>query len=148
MKLPGLAFVSLSLLVAPLGAVADTVAFDQTYDNGANSMDIVACSDGLNGLITRFGFKKFSDIPRFPLIGAAGAVAGFNSTNCGTCWQLTFTNGSGAKKTIDILAIDHAGAGTFNIALAAMNTLTGNQAEQLGRVNVVSTQVAASVCGL
>lgn len=30
-----------------------SVSFDQTYDNGSNSMDLVACSDGINGLITR-----------------------------------------------------------------------------------------------
>ncbi len=30
-----------------------SVSFDQTYDNPNNSMDIVACSDGINGLITR-----------------------------------------------------------------------------------------------
>lgn len=46
-----------------------------------------------------------------------------------------------------MLAVDHAGAG-FNIALAAMNELTNGQGVALGRVNVASSQVAASVCGL
>jgi adenosylcobinamide amidohydrolase len=82
------------------------------------------------------------------LIGAAGAVEGWNSVNCGTCWQLTYTNATGVKKTIDVLAVDHAAPGTFNVALAAMNTLTNNQAVALGRVTITSAKVAASVCGL
>ncbi|KAI0742198.1 Cerato-platanin, partial [Irpex lacteus] len=81
--------------------------------------------------------------PGFSNIGGAGAVAGFNSAACGTCWQLTF-NGT----SINVTAIDHAAAGTFNIALTAMNKLTHNQAQFLGRVNAQATQVAASACGL
>jgi hypothetical protein len=46
-----------------------------------------------------------------------------------------------------VLAVDHAAEG-FNIALAAMNELTGNQAEQLGRIDAQWSQVAASDCGL
>ncbi|KAJ7158815.1 cerato-platanin-related secreted protein [Mycena filopes] len=140
-------FSSLFLFALPFAALADTVAYDETYDNASTSLDVVACSDGVNGLESK-GFTTFGSLPKFPLIGAAGAVAGFNSPNCGTCWQLTYTNGSGVKKSINIIAVDHAGPGTFNIALAAMNTLTGGQAVELGRVNVVSTQVAASACGL
>jgi hypothetical protein len=66
----------------------------------------------------------------------------FNSPNCGTCWQLTYNGVS-----INVAAIDHAGAGTFNIALKAMNKLTNNQAEFLGRVNAQAQQVPATVCG-
>ena len=69
-------------------------------------------------------------------------IPGFNSPECGTCWQLTFNN-----QSINVLAIDHAGAG-FNIALSAMNALTDNQAVFLGRVNAQATQVAKSACGL
>ncbi|KAF7312335.1 hypothetical protein MIND_00246600 [Mycena indigotica] len=137
-----------SLALFAAGALADTVAYDETYDVGSNSLDIVACSDGVNGLETRFGFKKFSDIPKFPFIGAVGAVEGWNSAHCGECWQLTYTPASGAKKTINVLAVDHAAPGTFNVALSAMNALTNNQAKQLGRVNVAATKVASSVCGL
>ena len=32
-----------------------SVSFDPVYDNQSGSMDTVACSDGQNGLITRFG---------------------------------------------------------------------------------------------
>jgi hypothetical protein len=66
----------------------------------------------------------------------------FNSPNCGTCWKLTF-NGT----SINVAAIDHAAAGTFNIALSAMNKLTNNQAQFLGRVNAQAQQVNATACG-
>ena len=46
-----------------------------------------------------------------------------------------------------VLAIDHAAAG-FNIAEAAMNTLTGGQAVALGRIDATATQVNNSVCGV
>ena len=46
-----------------------------------------------------------------------------------------------------MLAIDHAEEG-FNIAQAAMDTLTGGQAVQLGRVDADWVEVDKSVCGL
>ena len=67
---------------------------------------------------------------------------GWNSPNCGTCWELDY-NGT----SINILAIDYAQAG-FNIGKTAMDTLTHGQAEQLGVVQVTSKHVANSVCGV
>ncbi|KAJ7284920.1 immunomodulatory protein [Mycena rebaudengoi] len=136
----------LFLAFSASSTLAVTLAYDEHYDVASNSLDIVACSDGPNGLETR-GFTTLGSLPHFPLIGAAVAVAGWNSPNCGTCWKLTYTNATGVAKSINVLAVDHAGAG-FNIALSAMNTLTNNQAVKLGRVDVQSVQVASSVCGL
>lgn len=42
-----------SLLAAAPLIQAITVAYDPVYDKGSNSMAIVACSDGENGLITQ-----------------------------------------------------------------------------------------------
>ncbi|KAJ7773201.1 Cerato-platanin-domain-containing protein [Mycena metata] len=120
-----------SLLTFALGAHAASVTAN-------TSLDVVACSNGVHGL-EHLGYTNFGSLPTFPFIGGAGAVEAFDSVNCGTCWQLTYTNGSGAKKSINVLAIDHAAAGTFNIALEAMNTLTGGQA---------AIQVDKSVCKL
>ncbi|KAI8953346.1 EC5 protein [Xylaria longipes] len=129
----------LTLAVATL---ADTVAYDQGYDDAGRSLTAVACSDGVNGLMTRYGWQTQGQIPRFPYIGAVAAVAGWNSAACGTCWQLKY-NG----RTINVLAVDHAGAG-FNIALKAMNDLTNGQAVALGRVDATAVQVATSACGI
>ncbi|KAI9441656.1 hypothetical protein H4582DRAFT_1934041, partial [Lactarius indigo] len=72
-----------------------------------------------NGLVTRF--PTFGSLPSFPGIGAAEAVGHWNSTLCGSCWELTFE---------------------------AMNILTNGKAQQLGAVNAQSKHVANSFCGL
>ncbi|PPQ88683.1 hypothetical protein CVT25_010117 [Psilocybe cyanescens] len=136
----------LSLVLVPVAVQALTTSFDPVYDNAAGSLATVACSDGPTGLLTR-GFTTFGSLPHFPNIGGAPAVTGHNSPACGTCWQLTFTNASNIATSINILAIDVA-TPNFNIALGAMNKLTNNQAQQLGRVPITATQVAATVCGL
>lgn len=51
MKFASLA-AALLAIPAALGETV-SVSFDQVYDNGANSLDIVACSDGSNGLINK-----------------------------------------------------------------------------------------------
>ncbi|KAH9918368.1 immunomodulatory protein [Epithele typhae] len=139
MQFKAAALAALALLAAP--ALGVTLSYDETYDKSSNSLAIVACSDGSHGMLTK-GFTTFGSLPHFPNIGGAVAIAGWNDADCGSCWQLTY-NG----KSINVLAIDHAGAG-FNIAKAAMNTLTNGQAVQLGRIDVTAKQVAASVCGL
>lgn len=137
---------SLALVMMTSTTVATTVSFDTKYDNGGTSLTSVACSDGPNGLITR-GFSTFDSLPRFPHIGGAQAVTGWNSPSCGTCWQLSYTDAQGTTNTTNVLAIDVAQSG-FNIALSAMNELTNGNAAQLGRIDVVSQQVSGSVCGL
>ncbi|TFK61486.1 immunomodulatory protein, partial [Pluteus cervinus] len=128
---------SLALVVLPASATSVSVAFDTVYDNASGSLTSVACSDGTNGLITR-GYTTFGSLKAFPNIAAAGVVEGWNSQNCGTCWKITY-----GSKSINVLAVDHAGSGSFNLALAAMNTLTNGQAQQLGRITADATLVAA-----
>ena len=139
MQFKALALTILAAAAAPVLGV--TLSYDETYDNSAGSLSTVACSDGSNGLLTK-GFSTFGSLPHFPNVGGAQAVAGWNSASCGSCWKLTYKG-----KSINVLAIDHAASG-FNIAKAAMNTLTNGQAEALGRIDVTATQVSASSCGL
>ena len=42
----------------------------------------------------------------------------------------------------------HTAPSGFNIALEAMNALTDGQAQFLGRVTAIATQVDASQCGM
>ncbi|KZP05256.1 Cerato-platanin [Athelia psychrophila] len=102
-----------------------------------------------NDLGITFGglHAAFGSLPKFPYIGGAQAVAGWNSASCGSCWNLTYTNTKKVSKSISVLAVDHADSG-FNIALEAMNALTGGIAEELGRISVTSKQIASSHCGL
>jgi Cerato-platanin len=80
-------------------------------------------------------------------IGGASVIKSWNSPNCGTCWQLTYTNDKGKSTSINLLAVDVADDG-FNVSLEAMNALTNNLATELGRIDVQSVQVDASTCGL
>jgi hypothetical protein len=109
---------SLISILAPL-ASAVTLSYD-----GGRSLNVVSCSDGSNGLITRYGWQKQSDIPRFPYIGGSSDIAGWNSPSCGQCYSLTYAK---TGKKVFILAIDHVAQG-FNVAQKAMDDLTNNQA--------------------
>jgi len=131
--------VSLVALFSVASAV--NVRFDTAYDNSQASLSTVACSDGANGLLTK-KFTTFGSLPSFPNIGAAQAVGGWNSTACGSCWQISF-----GGQSINVIAVDHAGDG-FNLSLEAMNTLTNGRAEELGVIDAQATQVDPSRCGL
>ncbi|TLD19172.1 hypothetical protein PspLS_10031 [Pyricularia sp. CBS 133598] len=131
----------LSIFTLAAAAQAVSVSYDTGYDDGSRSLTAVSCSDGPNGLITRYGWQTQGQIRNFPYIGGADAVGGWNSPGCGTCWQLTY-NG----KSINVLAIDRASG--FNIGLAAMNDLTNGQAGNLGRVDAQVQQVGLNACGL
>ncbi|KAG6899209.1 hypothetical protein C0995_006648 [Termitomyces sp. Mi166 len=139
-------------LLAPLvlmtsSVLAVTLSYDPGYDNPSRSLTEVACSDGGNGLITD-GYKILGSLPKFPYIGGTDNVAGWNSPQCGTCWKLTYKDGKGVTRSINVIAVDHASAG-WNVATQAMNALTGGQAVQVGRINNVKQEkVAASQCGL
>lgn len=69
----------LQLLTFTTAASAITVSYDTGYDDSSRSLNSVACSDGQHGLITRFGWQTQGQIPKFPYIGAAQAVGGWNS---------------------------------------------------------------------
>ncbi|KAJ3725415.1 Cerato-platanin, partial [Lentinula raphanica] len=99
-----------------------TLQYDAAYDDSSASLATVACSDGTNGLLTQ-GYTTFGSLPTFPNIGALGAMEGYSSSSCGTCWQITYAS-NGASTTINALAIDHAGEELINVSEAAMNALT------------------------
>ncbi|KAL1966151.1 hypothetical protein VTN77DRAFT_4703 [Rasamsonia byssochlamydoides] len=124
---------------APAGTQV-SVSYDPSYDNSNLDLSTVACSNGQYGLETK-GYSTAGQLPKFPFIGGALTVAGWNSPNCGSCYSLTWEN-----NTIFVTAIDAAPQG-FNIAEAAMNQLTGGLASQLGRVTATYAPVDPSNCG-
>lgn len=140
------AFAILTLTSLVVAQTTQTIRYDTNYDTASNSLSTVACSDGTNGLLTK-GYSTFGSLPDFPYIGAAGAVEGWNSASCGTCWRLTYTPSSGTSYSVVVLAMDHADDG-FNISEEALNELTGGQAEAAGTVQATVEQVDASECGL
>ena len=134
-------FTSTIVSLAALFAVAsaDTVRFNTFYDNPGTSLNNVACSNGKNGLVTK-GFTTFGSLPSFPSVGGVFAVKGWNSTECGSCWKLTY-----GSESIYVTAIDTISDG-FDISLKAMNILTNNQAQKLNSIDAQATQVATSFC--
>jgi hypothetical protein len=131
---------------APAAASAETVSvsYDPKFDVGTSSLNTVSCSDGPYGLVTA-GYTNFASLPSFPRIGGAPTIPGWNSANCGACYQLHYTGGK-VDKSIYVIAVD-AAPGGFNIGLQAMNELTNNQAVALGRITATFTQVNATECG-
>ncbi len=121
-------------------ASADTVRYNTFYDNASTSMNNVACSNGDNGLVTKF--PTFGSLPSFPAIGGVSAVKGWNSPECGSCWELTYEG-----NTIYVTAIDTLFEG-FSISLGAMNTLTNGEAQHLDVIDAEATQVDKWHCGL
>lgn len=129
-----------SAIVALANIPIAQVTYDTIYDSANLSLNNVACSDGPNGLITK-GYTTLGSLPNFPRIGGAGTISGWNSESCGSCYGLTYEN-----TTIFVTAVDYAASG-FNIALSAMNELTGGRAVQLGRVNAILSFADRSRCG-
>jgi len=136
-----------ALALAPSLVSAVQLQYDNTYDDKSVPLTNLACSDGPNGLITRFGWQTLGDIPSYPNIGAVDAIAGWNSPSCGSCWQVTYTDGNGVAHTENILGVDPAGTG-FNVAQQAMDELTNGNAVFFGKVDVQATQVDPSACGI
>lgn len=85
---------TITLLATGLAAVslatATTVKWDSGYDDASRSLDDVACSDGANGLITRYGWQTQGQVAGFPYIGASSDIAGYNSPSCGNCYQVQY----------------------------------------------------------
>ncbi|KAG1745933.1 Cerato-platanin [Suillus paluster] len=134
----------LSAFALPAFATQYNVTYDTFYDNSATSLSQVACSNGVNGLLTK-GYTTFGSLPSFPDIGGIPGAT-WNSTLCGTCWQLEYTTSTGTYESIYVTAVD--AAYTFNLSEEAFNTLTDNTGIASGKVAATATQVATSFCGM
>lgn len=131
-----------SLITLAASTTAVSVSYDEGYDRSGRSLNEVTCSNGENGLITRFGWETQGETSNFPNIGGAPAVEAWNSPNCGSCWELSY---DGHK--INVMAVDKA-VGGYVIGLGAMDALTNGLGEQLGRVEAEARQVEDKECGI
>jgi len=139
--LSAIAIFALPTLAATTGTVQ--VTYDTTYDNPNMSLGGTACSNGANGLQAKY--PTLGLIPNFPYVGGIPGLV-WNSPLCGSCWQLTYTDASGKKNSINVVGVD--ASYSFNLSLKAMNALTGGIAVQKGAVSATAVQVAASICGM
>jgi len=122
-----------------------TALYDNLYDHADQSLNSVACSTGKYGLLTR-GYNTFGDLPNFPFIGGAPVIEGWNSVNCGSCWEITYVNAEGVIGNIPFTAINTARQGTLTLSLEALNALTQSQAQRLNEVSVTVAAVSGSPC--
>ncbi|KAF5353176.1 hypothetical protein D9757_012651 [Collybiopsis confluens] len=136
----------LALTLSQVSVFGTLVKYDTAYDDSTQSLLSVACSDGVNGLLTK-GYTTFGTLRAFPRIGGASAVAGWNSSTCGSCWALDYNS-----TIVKVLAVDHTDSvnseDVFILSQAAMDELTGGNAVAFGRVEVASSRVNSSICGL
>lgn len=102
----------------------------------------VACSDGLNGLQTKYNLFDITTL--YPMVGAF-SDAPWNSTNCGGCYRLS----SGAS-TVDITAIDYCekkdGGPHFDLSAIAFSQLLGDKGVQDGSGYASWKKISNSPC--
>ncbi|KAK3678758.1 hypothetical protein LTR78_001211 [Recurvomyces mirabilis] len=124
----------LTTIIAILATAAtEFISFDLGYDDGSRSMNFIACSDGGNGLETRYGWETEGQIPSFPYIGGSIAIVGET---------LLFV--APATRNLQWSDSPHA-----RMSETAMNKLTNGQAVQLGRIDaqVEVPENAPNACG-
>ncbi|EJD54183.1 heat-stable 19 kDa antigen [Auricularia subglabra TFB-10046 SS5] len=121
-------------------ALSGKVTFSYDYNPGLTTYSI-ACSDGVNGIRTKYGYKTLADIPTYPNVGGIPRIS-YNSTSCGTCWKLTYEG-----RSVTFLAIDRAAA-TFNLGKTAFQTLSNKSAEALPTFTATYVQVPITDCKL
>ncbi|TFK23213.1 snodprot1 [Coprinopsis marcescibilis] len=105
---------SLALLLTCAAAVLagppllTTIVYDDAYCVGSASLSTTTCSTGSNGLITK-GYPTFGSLPSFPRIAGTIMVEGWNSTNCGSCYEIYHEprNGAGGR-SIYVTAVNSA----------------------------------------
>lgn len=70
----------MKLILALAGLVnASRIAWDANYNSSSSSLNTVSCSDGVNGLISRYAWQTLKDVPSFPHVGAIDSIGGWNS---------------------------------------------------------------------
>jgi len=102
------------------------------YNTPSNGIGNVACSN--------LPYKTLGNLPGYPNIGGSHYVTGYGSSECGTCWKITYEG-----RSVNVLAVDTYAAG-WNLALPAMQTLLGQNGTNLPNVQATVQQVDASEC--
>ena len=117
------------------------MTFDTVY-TASESLTSLACSDGKNGLMTRWEYTDLSEM--YPYVAAFSGVEGWNSENCGNCYQIIDVS---TLNSIYVTAIDHAGKDyEFNLAEEAFTEVFGVEGDHDGHGTAVWAQADANKC--
>lgn len=110
-KLFALTIVATTAIVANGAALVERsqpailqLAYDDGLCQASRSLNTVSCSTGENGLITK-GYTTFSSLPGYPALAGLPGV-GFNSPNCGKCYEMWF---SGTGRASQVTAVTSSG---------------------------------------
>jgi len=116
-----------------------------TYHNyfAGQPLTQVSCSDGQHGLVTRWGYSTID--PMAPYV-AATSSSGWNSPNCGTCFEVAGTAGTVYLTAIDQCASGPGGEMHFDIHPAAFRELMGEAGVAAGVGHAAFREVAAASC--
>ncbi|KAG9312667.1 Cerato-platanin [Chiua virens] len=134
----------LSMLAVLSAAVSPSIAqsgsvkvtYDSLYDNPNWSLGNTACSDGPNGLQSKW--PTLGVIPGYPAVGGIPGLT-WNSPLCGTCWQLSYVDSANMAHHIKITAVD--AAFTFNLAEDAFAGWAGPSGVAAGSIAATAVQV-------
>lgn len=124
---------------SPAAPTSVSVQYDTTYDNFSFPISHVACSDGPNGLEGK-GYNTLGQLPDFPFVGASPTIPGWNSPNCGACYNITYNTVS-----LYVMGIDSS-TSAFVLSQAALDRLTGGQAVALGQITASYDSVDSTHC--
>jgi len=114
--------------------------------SAGQSLNTVSCSDGIHGLVTRWGYTNLD--PMFPYVSAWDKIA-WNSPSCGSCIRL---RNVANNNMISITAIDQCGPppppaqSHFDISKEAFTILFGNDGINAGHGNATWELVSNTNC--
>lgn len=139
------AILSCAMLASP--AEATVLKYDPLYDYSTNTpLNLFACSDGANGLITRYKVNTLQQL-RAKLksnvhVAAMASIAGWNSVRCGECYRVRNPKNN---KTLKIVAVDRSTPAVVAGTLP-FKTLSPSGSLDEGSLIVYLTALPASDC--
>ncbi len=135
---------SLSVIPAMAQSTPSVLNYDTMFDSPSGTLGMTACP--ADGILE--GHPTFGSLPTFPYIGGAYFVQGFNSSRCGSCYELSYKRSDGkvATRTYTIInTVDHG----FTSSLAAAMELTGLSRDEFpGDAAISAKEVPVAHCGL
>jgi hypothetical protein len=113
-----------------------------TVDTSTNA---IACSNGLNGLQTKYGLQDISTI--FPMV-TAFSDAPWNSPNCGDCYRLfsRYDDTTVDVTVIDFVPLINRTGSHFDLSKYAFEMLLGDKGIHDGSATVDWVKVGQGIC--
>jgi hypothetical protein len=117
-----------------------------TYHNYGNNDPFIpgpSCSDGQYGLVTRWGYSTLAPLAPYVM---ATSISGWNSPNCGKCYEVSGPAGTRYITAIDQCAPDVGGGMHFDIHPQAFREVMGDAGVFAGSGRANFREVASSNC--